>query len=225
MPKSKEVVEYNDKTHTYLINGVIVPSVSELCSYATGNKYAKVNEYYKKRAQEYGTLVHSCIEIYEDTKDVGETLNRLSSKINELISEYGDYFSNKLFIEILEKYKELKKDWFLEVEKKEERLHYKTLYAGRLDCIDQMGKIWDWKTNSKESIEYWSWQTGYYYLGAKYSGLIKEIQSEAHIMWLPKKNLDKAKVITVVPKSESELLENYNKWKKEKDEISNSKRL
>lgn len=213
MPKNKEVVEYLDSSHTYLINGHKVPSVSVLCNYATGNEYSKINEYYKKRAQEYGTLVHSSIEVYEDTKDVEETLNRLSDEINRLVNEYQDYFSKDLFKEVLDKYLELKKNWFLEVDKKEEQLHYKNLYAGRLDCIDQMGKIWDWKTNSKENIEYWEWQTGYYYLGAKYSGLIKDIQSEAHIMWLPKKNLDKAKVITVTPKSESELLDNYQKWK------------
>lgn len=197
--KNKEIVEYLPETHIYLINGVIVPSVSALCGFATGFEYKKVPKDRLKKAQDYGTLVHEAIEQYEKTGDIN----------SEVEQE-------------LEKYIELKKDWFLEVTKSEEQIHYKDLYAGRLDCIDQMGKIWDWKTNSKENIPYWEWQTGYYYLGAKYCGLIKEIKSVAHIMWLPKKQLKKAKVITVTPKSEAELLENYKKWKESKNEVNST---
>lgn len=200
MPKNKEIVEYLPTTHIYLINGVIVPSVSALCSFATGYEYKNIPEKNLKKAQDYGTLVHEAIEQYEKSGDIKSEAEKE-----------------------LEKYKEIKKSWFLEVVKSEEQIHYKNLYAGRLDCIDQMGKIWDWKTNSKPNEEYWSWQTGYYYLGAKYCGLIKEIKSEAHIMWLPKRHLDKAKVITVTPKSEAELLENYKKWRESKNEVDSTK--
>lgn len=69
-------LEYFDDTHTYLVDGLIVPSITQILKLKFGNKYAGVNENILKRASEKGTEVHEAIEKYcktgklEDLKEV-----------------------------------------------------------------------------------------------------------------------------------------------------------
>jgi len=56
------ILEYYDEDHTYLVDGLIVPSVTELLSYRFGKKYLGVpGDVLKARASE-GTAVHEAIE-------------------------------------------------------------------------------------------------------------------------------------------------------------------
>lgn len=57
-------LEYDDDTHTYLVDGVIVPSVTQVLSLKFGNKYEHVNRSTLERAANRGTLIHKAIEEY-----------------------------------------------------------------------------------------------------------------------------------------------------------------
>ena len=55
-------LEYYDDTHTYLVDGIIVPSITQILKVKFGNKYNAVNPTVLKRASEQGTAVHDAIE-------------------------------------------------------------------------------------------------------------------------------------------------------------------
>lgn len=57
-------LEYDDDTHTYLVDGVIVPSVTQVLDIKFGGKYASVNPATLNRAANRGTTIHKAIEDY-----------------------------------------------------------------------------------------------------------------------------------------------------------------
>lgn len=57
-------LEYIDETHRYLVDGVIVPSITQILKIKFGNKYNGVDESVLKRAAQNGTEVHNAIESY-----------------------------------------------------------------------------------------------------------------------------------------------------------------
>lgn len=56
------VLEYFDDTHTYLVDGIIVPSITQILKIKFKNKYSRVDEKVLNRASEKGTQVHEAIE-------------------------------------------------------------------------------------------------------------------------------------------------------------------
>ena len=59
------LLEYIDESHTYVYNGVILPSITQILKIKFGNKYDGVSENVLKRASDKGTAVHKAIEDYE----------------------------------------------------------------------------------------------------------------------------------------------------------------
>lgn len=59
------VLEYIDETHTYLYDGVVLPSITQLLKVKFGNKYNNIPQATLQRASEQGTAVHQAIEDYE----------------------------------------------------------------------------------------------------------------------------------------------------------------
>jgi len=57
-------LEYFDDTHTYLVDGIVVPSITQLLKVRFKNKYATVDASTLKRASEKGTEAHRAIEEY-----------------------------------------------------------------------------------------------------------------------------------------------------------------
>ena len=57
-------LEYYDEQHLYLVNGVIVPSVTQMLRARFGNKYDGISRAVLQRASEAGTQVHEAIERY-----------------------------------------------------------------------------------------------------------------------------------------------------------------
>lgn len=55
-------LEYFDDTHTYLVDGVIVPSITQILKTKFGNKYAYVSKAVLRSAADKGTAVHEAIE-------------------------------------------------------------------------------------------------------------------------------------------------------------------
>lgn len=57
-------LEYIDDTHTYLIDGVIVPSITQIIKAQMPNKYSGVSREVLNMAAQKGTEVHQAIEDY-----------------------------------------------------------------------------------------------------------------------------------------------------------------
>lgn len=57
-------LEYFDSEHLYLVDGIIVPSITQLLKVRFGKKYEGINGDVLKRASEAGTKVHDAIETY-----------------------------------------------------------------------------------------------------------------------------------------------------------------
>lgn len=58
------ILEYYDDTHTYLVDGIEVDSVTQILKVRFGAKYARVDNATLKRAADKGTAVHEAIERY-----------------------------------------------------------------------------------------------------------------------------------------------------------------
>ena len=84
-------VEYISDIHTYLIDGVIVPSVSELCRHATGKTYVGVPKAILNAKAEYGTEMHSMIERYENGEEVTSDNSYLRASFNEYLEIRSKY--------------------------------------------------------------------------------------------------------------------------------------
>lgn len=57
-------LEYIDDGHIYLVDGVIVPSITQILKLKFGNKYNGVSKAVLNKAAEKGTRVHDAIETY-----------------------------------------------------------------------------------------------------------------------------------------------------------------
>ena len=72
------ILEYIDSTHTYLVDGVIVPSITQIMKLKFENKYDGVDKDVLSKAAQKGTEVHEAIENYCKTgevKDLKEVRN------------------------------------------------------------------------------------------------------------------------------------------------------
>ena len=57
-------LEYIDEDHIYLVNGVIVPSITQLLKVKFGRKYEGIDQETLNKAADAGTKVHEAIEHY-----------------------------------------------------------------------------------------------------------------------------------------------------------------
>lgn len=62
----KIVIEYWEDTHEYLVNGVILPSITTILKKKFGNKYINVSPEILRKASEKGTNMHQTIQDYEE---------------------------------------------------------------------------------------------------------------------------------------------------------------
>ena len=94
------VLEYIDDTHTYLYDGVVLPSVTQLLKKKFGSKYDGIPKSVLQRAAERGTALHKAIEDYEyqgiDT-DLLELQNYIHLKEKHGFSVMGNELPLVLF--------------------------------------------------------------------------------------------------------------------------------
>ena len=57
-----DTLEYDDEYHQYLVNGICVPSVTQILQHKFGNKYDGVSSKVLNKAAEKGTKIHKAIE-------------------------------------------------------------------------------------------------------------------------------------------------------------------
>lgn len=140
-------LEYDDDTHTYLVDGVIVPSVTQVLKVKFGGMYTNVAPEILKKAGERGTAVHKSIEDY-CTK--GIDLGTTEVRHFRFLKSYYDLKPVKNEIPII-----VCKDDI-------------PVTAGRLDMIIDKGDdraVADIKTTSTLNKEYLAYQLNLYRIG------------------------------------------------------------
>lgn len=143
------ILEYFDNTHTYLLDGVILPSITQILKIRFGNKYNGVDRETLKRAADKGTAVHEAIEKY--CKEGIES---------DLIEVKNFKFLKKLYNFTV-----------IDNEKPVVLMHDRTpIAAGRLDMVIRMGdKLGgaDIKRTSTLDKEYIAYQLNLYRVAYK----------------------------------------------------------
>ncbi len=130
LPELKEL-QFCEKTHTYTVNGFVVPSVSEIMKPLSAAHYGGIDTDTLNKAANRGTIVHAAVENY------------LLFGIEDISKELRGYFDGF-------------KKWIDEVKpvpiKTECRIYHKTLnYAGTADLpcyIDNVPTLVDFKTTA-----------------------------------------------------------------------------
>lgn len=183
------MIEYIDLTHTYLNDGVIIPSVSNLVEFATKDDYSVIPPIILKKAQDFGTDIHNAIENYF-TKDeepiFDDPYKRLA--FEQFIKLKGD---------IIEPLCETLTD-------------FNGRYAGRIDCIYQDVLV-DYKTNTNINIPHLEWQLGLYKMALESKGYTI---NRCRCLWLPKRH--KGEWVEITPKSNEECLQLLNDYEQSK---------
>lgn len=142
------LLEYIDDSHTYIFDGEILPSITQILKIKFGKKYQNVDKSVLKRASEKGVIVHKAIEDYE-------------------INGIEDTSCKELY-----NYKFLKKQFKFECIANEVPIvlfvDNKPVCAGRIDLIlkdkNNIG-IGDIKRTSEFDKEYVTYQTNLYRIG------------------------------------------------------------
>ena len=155
-------LEYDDESHTYLCDGLIVPSVTEIIRGYLGSKYDGVPADVLAEAARKGTLLHEVIESAE--KSACAETYELSSDEAEMSDEFASYLR-------------LKKEYGITCEGNEMPLliYYKgrIIAAGRMDMLAFNGDgelgIIDFKRTYELDDEYLAFQLTLYGMGVKYS--------------------------------------------------------
>lgn len=181
-----------EEGHIYLLNGIIVSSVSEILKFIFPSKYKGVPESILKRKSEYGSVVHEYIEKFE---------NGRYKELPQL-----DIYQKMSF----KQYCRLKAKYDIEVIEQEKMIHYEDIYAGRFDMIATIkGKecLCDIKTTSELDMEYLSWQLSLYEFA--YGTRFKKL----YAIWLPRKEL--AKLVEIPRKQKRQILSVLKKYRRE----------
>lgn len=142
-------LEYYDDTHTYLVDGLEVPSITQLMNIKFGKKYEGIDTNILNRAAQNGTKVHEAIEWYCKT---GEVLDFKEVR-------------NFIFLQKQYKFEVLKNEVPVIIFKDN-----KPICAGRLDLVleikNQIGGG-DIKRTSTLDKEYLAYQLNLYRIGYK----------------------------------------------------------
>lgn len=178
------MVEFLKDTHTYLVDGIIVPSVSTILSQTIfADKYKDVPDFVLQRAAEFGTAIHNAIEHESD---------------DDLTDEQQVVYNRWL---------KLKTKHNIKAVEQEQIIHLGHQYAGTFDMMAEIdGELClvDIKTTYNLDKEYLSWQLSLYAYAKEFGGKLVAI-------WLPKRK--GAELVVIEPKPHYEidkLLEVYH---------------
>lgn len=188
------LLEYIDESHTYIFDGVILPSITQMLKFKFGNKYNGVDEKVLKRAAEKGTAVHQAIEDYEK-RSIDDT-NCIELRNYKFLKKQFDFKCLDNEVPIVLFYKD------------------KPIAAGRVDLIiEDKGKVGiaDIKRTSVFDKEYVAYQTNLYRLGYQQSyGVEVSFLRGIHLR-------DKIRKYIELPIKEEMMLEFIEKYLMEED--------
>lgn len=200
-------LEYDDDSHLYICDGVIVPSVTTLLKRRFPRKYANVPQFVLNRAAYLGSTLHGAIEHAEQTGDAA------SYQLLDYEKRIEDEFKS---------YLRLKERYEFKVDGNELPLviPYKgeIVAAGRMDLLltDREGRfgIGDIKRTAKLDEQYLAWQLVLYDFGVRYC---YNIEPEFHTcVWLREKE-SAYRYIKVNPPLAERFLEEV--WNENQSEI------
>lgn len=192
------LLEYIDESHTYVYDGVILPSITQILKIKFGNKYTGISADVLQKAADKGTEIHKAIEDYEKRSLDNETLKELRN------------------------YKFLKKQFNFNCLDNEVPivlfLADKPVCAGRIDLIlEENGKvgIGDIKRTSVFDKEYVAYQTNLYRIGYQQCyGVEISFLKGVHLRENVRKYID----LPINEKMALELVKNYLKEKEKNNE-------
>ena len=147
-------LEYLDDSHTYLYEGVILPSITTIIGGLEQfkDKYAGIPERVMERARQRGNRLHEIIEEYE------------TQGIEEVEEEHKNFLLDYKFLKKMYKFKVLGCEIPVLLS-----LNGEVISAGRLDLLveNEDGKlgIVDFKSTSVLDKEYLTYQTNAYRMG------------------------------------------------------------
>ena len=179
------MIEFLEDTHTYVKDGIILKSVTQILGELFPDKYNGVPTEILNKKANYGTEVHKFIEIIEKKKP---------KKPIEYIKRY--YQPDIYQEESLKQYLRLKEQYNIEILENEKIVSYKYLYCGTLDIKAKVnGKlaIIDIKTTAELDRSWVSWQNSLY----EYAD---EPVEELYCLWLPKGHLGKLEQVKRIDK-------------------------
>ena len=179
------MVEFIEDGHIYLVDGVVVPSVTQILHKVFPEKYAGIPKEVLSAKANYGTDVHKYIEIINKKKP-----KRPLAYIKKYCNP--DMYQE----ESIRQYLEILKEYNIEILESEKIVVYKDLYAGTLDIkVKVNGKtaIIDIKTTAELDKNWVSWQNSYYELA-------DEPVEDLYVLWLPKGHLGKLEKVERIDK-------------------------
>ena len=184
------MIEFDALTHTYTVDGRVLPSVSEIIKRILPGQYESIPEWILNKAAEFGTDVHSMIEAYNEH---GLYLPAEDERKNYCLDEW------------------IRLKDGIEIKSSEMMVSYKDLYAGTFDAmamIDGKLVLMDFKTTSKVHTEHLTLQLNLYRLA--YENLYKRKVDRLIGVWLPKTAKGKLVECDLIPDEELEDLINGN---------------
>ena len=199
-------IEFFEDTHTYLVDGVITPSVTTIIKKLFPDKYKGISDAVLKRKAEFGIKGHSIIEmIGKNNMNENEALDKISELYQTKEINQDMFISLREYIRLCKKHN-------IEVLENEVMVAYENKYAGTLDMIANVnGKysLIDIKFTAELDQEYLSWQLGMYRLAN-----VNDFD-EYYCLWLPKGKVGKLAPVEI--KTENEILDMLEKVGKEND--------
>ena len=183
------MIEFLEKEHIYLVDGILVKSVTQILQLIFPDKYKGIDRRVLNNKASFGTNGHSIIEHLDLQNEETTRQQVLSIKNKDLEICIREY------LRLVKKYK-------IEPLEHELKVNYKHIYAGTLDLIaivNGIESLCDIKFTAELDKEYLSWQLGMYALalGKKFK--------KYYCVWLPKKQL--GQLVEIVPKTKEEILE------------------
>jgi len=167
-------IEYLPDTHTYLVEGVVTPSVTQIIHQLKPDKYKGIPKAVLKSAAAYGDIVHEAVEEIGQGRDI--------------------LFREKSYEGIaIRRFRHLKAYHEIDIISAEQPVAYidnnEPLFAGRYDMVGTVRGEWaviDIKTTSKYDRDYLEIQLSMYRMALQQKGLHID---RAYCLWLPKKAL------------------------------------
>lgn len=186
------MIEFLEDTHTYLADGIIIPSVSELIRFNFPEAYANIPDRILKKKASYGTKVHQTIEAFLRKEFTLEELKKKRIDPDIKIA--------------VEQFESLRRKWMFEIKDMEQIVSWRNKFAGQFDLLTVDNFIIDIKTTTDLHEDWLALQLGLYYLA---SGIKKDF---GYCMWVPKGKMAKVIKIPVVDEEKcAQLVGEYEK--------------
>lgn len=168
----------------YYLDGKKLPSVSTILRLLFGFQYGGIPEYILEKARIFGTETHTAIELYNETG----------------IEKYSE---DPLRNHCLNEWIRLKDEYGIEIIASEQRVRYKSLYAGTFDSIGKTADglaLIDYKVTAKLDERHLLYQLNLYKIA--YEERTGREISKLYGVWLPKRGRGKVVDIEILDKDE-----------------------